>query len=504
MIASLVKLQDLFSCRRGAVMILVTFAATVLGMAAVLAIDVARAHLLHGRLQSSVDAALLAVARDPFVNEGLANASVDRAREMFDANFVPGYLDSNVTAFELQSLQQEGNVQQLRLGVSLESVWLLSRLLADTDVGEKLYDLDAFAVAERLIRSTELAMVLDNTGSMNGAKIAELRVAAQTLTDIIFSGQETVPGLVVSVVPYTATVNIGQQHSAWLKENQGEATILSTSDFSPATAWKGCVMARSAPYDQNTATPIASAFDVQFWPSSIEGGKAAEAAGTGIEDPYHAKSKNVWPNTAGGVDERQSARNNGYGPNLGCGPPITPLTASYSEVTAAIADLDAWHRGGTMGNIGLVWGWRALDPDWRGLWRHPDGAVLAEHPFDYTHPHNKKVIVMMTDGQNGWYQNDLTTYGRPDANSLAGESLNDRMATACNNLKDDNKIVVFTITFGGGINDTTKKLYSDCASRSDQDPLFPGPKYFNAPSGDDLRAVFQNIAGQLTELRLIQ
>ena len=68
------------------------------------------------------------------------------------------------------------------------------------------------------------------------------------------------------------------------------------------------------------------------------------------------------------IDESNGAQNNGLGPNLGCGPAITPLVASKTTVHEAIDEMQPWHRGGTMANLGLAWGWRVLSPTWQGLW----------------------------------------------------------------------------------------------------------------------------------------
>jgi hypothetical protein len=173
-------------------------------------------------------------------------------------------------------------------------------------------------------------------------------------------------------------------------------------------------------------------------------------------------------------------------------------------VEAKIAEMAPWHRGGTMANIGLVWGWRALSPDWRGLWRYADaGPISADLPLDHDERYMSKVIVLMTDGDNQWYKNDYTAYRYPDDGMLAGTSVDDRMLEACELLKQDG-IVVYTITFGSGVNSSTSDLYRQCASDPDQNVYFPGRKYFDAPTGADLRAAFGAIGGQLTELRLVQ
>ena len=46
-----------------------------------------------------------------------------------------------------------------------------------------------------------------------------------------------------------------------------------------------------------------------------------------------------------------------------------------------------WRRGGTTGNLGLVWGWRTISPNWRGPWGD------ADLPLDYKHRLMEKVVV---------------------------------------------------------------------------------------------------------------
>ncbi len=67
---------------------------------------------------------------------------------------------------------------------------------------------------------------------------------------------------------------------------------------------------------------------------------------------------------------------------------------------AAIDEMGPWHRGGTMANLGLAWGWRVLSPEWRGLW---GGDTPEELPLDYHTPNMHKVIILLTDGNNEWY-----------------------------------------------------------------------------------------------------
>ncbi len=488
------RLGRLRRCRRGAIAVSFAIVLPIVLAGVMVGVEASRMQQLETRLQIAIDAAGLAATRD------IASPTLEvDARQVFDANFAQDWAPAEVTAFEVVPLTDEHGVRRLEMSAQARLRSPLGDLLAAADL--QWLEVEA---ANRTVRKTqglELALVLDNTGSMrSGGRIADLRDAAQALVDALFDSQESKPNLWVAVVPYAASVNIGTQHLDWLS---GGATalsqfaafddVLALPGLQPLT-WKGCVLARDGGDDETEATPLEAAFEPLFWRSSADTPGPAETT-------YFTQGKNVWP-VDGQVDERNAAKNAGFGPNLGCGSAILPLTSSYAAVTAKIAEMQPWHRGGTMANVGLVWGWRALSPAWRGLWREPSGAAIDTLPLDYDTLYIDKVIVLMTDGANGWYQKDYTAYRFPGDDMLGGDSIDQRMLNACSALKEEG-IVLFTITFGG-VNGDTRKLYGDCASSPEQNPNYPGPKYFDAPTGADLDAAFNDIAGQLTELRLTQ
>ena len=78
----------------------------------------------------------------------------------------------------------------------------------------RLFGHDTVTVAattriSREVRQMELALVLDNTGSMWGTPFTTMQAAAKDLVDIIYGDTDTSPNLFVAVVPYVATVNMG-------------------------------------------------------------------------------------------------------------------------------------------------------------------------------------------------------------------------------------------------------------------------------------------------------
>ena len=124
-------------------------------------------------------------------------------------------------------------------------------------------------------------------------------------------------------------------------------------------------MARAYPWDTDDSTPVDASVHVVL---------LAER-----------RTDNNWHD----VDQRQLHRHQPArkGPNLGCGTPITPLTESRGTVEAGINAMRPWRRGGTTGNLGLVWGWRTISPTWRGLWGD------ADLPLDYGTDFMDKVVV---------------------------------------------------------------------------------------------------------------
>ncbi len=458
------SLRRLGRDERGAVLLMFGLLLLPLVAAIGLAIDAMVSFTIENRIQRALDAAGLAAGRAA-TDEELAI----QAQQFFDANFSTGpdvaeLLDFNVvTAGDQITLEATARVPNHFM---------------------QLFGFDAQTVAvstviHREVRQMELVLVMDNTGSMrSGGKIDAMKDAAIELVDIVFGEYDVHPYLSVALVPYTATVNIGEDRSSWLSAT--DIVHDTGTDWFAPTEWKGCVMARTAPYDETDDPPSVRPLTSFFYASDTD---------------------NVWP----GVNENNSAENNGTGPNLGCGPEITSLRNDKSEIQDAVDEMLPWHRGGTTGNLGLVWGWRALSPAWRGLWG--DGTP-ASYPLDYNSAASDKVIVMLTDGTNQFYDNppagpsgsDFTAYGRLgqfgfSSLNAARQEIDDRMARICEAMKDEG-IILYTITFGSSPDTATQQLYRTCASSAGH--------YFHSPSNGDLSGIFQAIGRQLSELRIAQ
>jgi hypothetical protein len=194
------------------------------------------------------------------------------------------------------------------------------------------------------------------------------------------------------------------------------------------------------------------------------------------------------------------------GPNEGCPVPMLPLTdlttsAGLATVQSAINSMWPRDAAGTQVHVGMIWGWRVLDPD---------GPFAANngHPLDYATANStgwKKVVVLMTDGTEEWPTSaDYTGLGpiadgKIDTTSTgsAPSNLDTRLQTLCSNMQADG-ILIYTIGLAyDGQHNTI--LDNDCPS------TVGGVKqYYPAgpPGGASLATVFQEIAASIIHLRL--
>ena len=464
-------LRRLFAARGGNATVLAAFAVVPMMGGAGLAVDSGRAMMVENRMAKALDAAGLAAGRVLFAGEGEV-----AARGYFDANFPAEFLGSRITDFHY-------SVDAAQEFVTVSATATVPTTFMKI-LGEQAVAVSARTVVERQNRGAELALVMDNTGSMRGGgKMDAMKAAGQELVDIMFGDRARLDQLYVSVVPYTATVNVDADNWDWL--DSGDRFHNSPDPFAP-TAWKGCVEARHASgRDEGDAPPNVERLTSFYYPAN--------------------ETDNDWPE----VKEANHYQNDGTGPNLGCGPAITPLTNAKATVADAIAEMQPWHRGGTTSNLGLAWGWRTLSPRWRGLW---GGETPASFPLDYDAPLMDKVVVILTDGVNQFWDNghdgeprgsDYTAYGRlqdfmPTATDVDDvvPTLNDKFARACTDMKDRG-VIVYTITFGSSAGDAAlRELYRSCASDN--------AAYYHAPDNDTLRQAFRSIGDKLSNLRIVE
>lgn len=495
--------------------VVVIFALTLLPMAflAGMTIDYAQSTNLRQHAQVAVDAAALALAKLPLdtTDEDLAAKAEAQVRAALKDRAINGLTVTMRHRGDLIEVAANGTTQTT-----------LTRL-----AGFMTMPLDVSATSNRSMTNLEIALVLDNTGSMKGTKLTNLKVAARDLvTNLFKQADATKPNaLKIGIVPFSMTVNVGSGFagSSWL-DIDAKSSIhhqffnaqgASANRFSlfedMRQSWAGCVESRPYPYDVQDTAPSQASPDTLFVPffAPDESDNDTRAANDYMADLPSG-------GTAGGASNRQlqgmtakykrntfkvsaTARNGMgylYGPNAGCElQPLTRLTTSQSQLTNAINAMTA--IGETNIPIGLAWGWHLLSPNAP----FKDGVAYGETK-------TKKFIVLMTDGQNqssdpksdnrSYYsglgfvwQNRIGTVSNDT--TVRRRAIDARLSLLCDNIRKS-RIQVFTVRVE--VNDGDSAVLRACATSPNM--------FFDVKDSSGLPKVFRAIADQISELRISQ
>ncbi len=232
-------LRSFISDAAGNTAIIFALGALPLMLAAGAAVDYSRASQAKANLQAAVDSAALGALADKAL---VADIIQGKGEATLKARVV-NYLRLNKASEALSSLSEisvkydpvSKNVIVSVLG-NLDTAMMKLGGISSMDVG---------AVAEIGIGITalEVALVLDNTGSMKGQKIADLKAAATMLVDEVLGSEKTAAYLALGIVPFSEYVNIGV----------GTKTLgwLDNKTYPAGTNWEGCVGSRPSPQDES-------------------------------------------------------------------------------------------------------------------------------------------------------------------------------------------------------------------------------------------------------------
>ncbi len=499
------KLSRLLFNKQGNVAIIFALALLPTLAAIGAAVDITRALQVKARLNSALDAAGLAAGKKIDASDAVI---IETANAYFQANYpadalgVPGALSVNITDDKIQ------------LSVTANVETTIMKIMGFNDI-----DVSSTNEISREVTGLEIALALDNTGSMAGTKLANLKTASHELINILFGNDNSPLHLKMSLVPFAAGVNVGPLFDpAWL-DMAGQSSIHS-ENFTAGTNlwtlydnitnrnWNGCVIERPNGLDEQDVPPTAGNPDTFFvpwfvpdepdgsnptYPNSYlpDGGFSSSTSKADRQ-----KSTVKYPASGVAISSSISASK---GPNHNCKDTqtITPLTNDKLLLESRIDAMVAAHL--THIPIGLAWGWRTLSPE----------APYTEGEL-YTDQNNIKALVLMTDGENtisGTSNHNLSTftgygylskaaahYGDPSINtqSEAENELDAKTTRMCNKIKAAG-IRVYTIAFQVTA-PTTLSLLQSCANSPDQ--------FFASSSGAALSEAFKTIATELASLRL--
>lgn len=216
----------------------------------------------------------------------------------------------------------------------------------------------ANGAAEESVNNVEISLVVDVSGSMaNNGRIDRLHTAASDFIEAVVK-ESDVGMTTVSVVPYSAVVNIGTTLAPYIPLTNEHA-------YSTCASFSGSDFNTTALHLSSAYTRVA-----HFDPWSTD------QNATGITSP--------WCPT---------------GNSLG----IMPFGSKVATLQNYVRSLSA--GGNTAIDVGMKWGAALLDPSVGSIVNSLAGSSkidsrVAGRPAAFNDPETLKVIVLMTDGEN--------------------------------------------------------------------------------------------------------
>lgn len=437
----------------------IVFAGTiilVLGLIA-LAVDGGNAVRTRQQIQNAMDAAALAGARAKMMG-GDAEEAIEAA---LAANWGANHPDLPIT---VGSVSVSDGI--IRITAAAKSPAMFGPIIGYSELNMSLDAEATYGVGD-----VEIALVLDNTSSMAGAKLEALKDAAHALVDKVTDAPDADAHVRISLVPFGQYVNVGLGYrgSSWLTVPDDYAT---TSN----QCWNTYPDAQSSNCRQET---VDTTWDGM--PYSYETTVCDWDYGDPVEVCDDVTDNFVWRGCVGSRTYPLDL-SDAVGPaspvpgllNTYCNSPLTRLgndwAALSAQIDAQVADGDTYIPGG------LLWGWRTLSHN----------APFGDGVDPAVKPDIRKILVLMTDGKNTRSPN------YPDHEGWDSGQTNDLTAELCSSIKEAG-VTIYTVSFAVA-DAATLTMLSTCASN----PI----NAYNADNAEELEQAFESIGGAIVALRL--
>lgn len=379
-------------------------------------IDYSRATSTRELLNAAVDAAALMAARDA------AKLTDTEIRSRINKWIASNLHGESASGFTGATIAIDRTARTIAIEAELSIDTSLTRV-----IGQDVMKVRSKSQSTWGTNTIELALALDNTGSMSSSgKMTALKTASLNLIDIMKDATTETGQIKISVVPFATQIKIATafKDAAWLRFDQQKCStskgVTTCTTITKAT-WAGCVSDRDQPNDVKDNQSVLT-YDTLYPADFCAQSTLAQ---------------------------------------------IQPLTADWDVLKSAINSMTP--VGNTNVTIGANWGMATLTP----------GVPFTEaRPFATLRL--SKYMILLTDGENT--QNRFTTNG---------SQIDARTTLACQAAKDAG-IRVYTVRVING----DRTLLQNCAS----DPSM----YYEVSSASQLTPVFQQIAREISQVRLTQ
>lgn len=455
------------------------------------AVDLGQAYVVRQRLAEATDAAALALGSMP----GLTSAQKQaKAMEFINANIPNSALGDTASV----TVTSDDTTITVAATATVQTAFMGLMGIEELEVAVE-------AEVTRESRGLEVAMVLDNTGSMGSSgKLPALKSAMTSMINILFGTNSNPEKLKMGLVPFSETVRLDTTAalaggwidttgtSQWARlhfNNNMHPWSVWASMAAASPKWNGCVEARPAGLEELDTPPSAAQPDTRWVPffqpdEPDQGGYGQNYLNDGVTTGTPQQRM---------MNSAKYAGRNTNRPNQDCSmQKVLPLTNSKATLLSYVNGMQA--TGYTHIAIGAGWGWRVLSPT------QPFNEGSAYGDADW-----EKVMVLMTDGvntiptNNRQFLSDYTAYGYLQESRLGTQSgnqaeniQNTRTGLVCTRMKALN-IRIYTILLMEN-NNGVRNMMRACAT----DPSM----FFDTPSASQLEGTFQAIANELSNLRL--
>ncbi len=437
-----------------AMMFAISTVALIMGVAA--AVDLTGIMKERAKLQAMTDAAVLAASTTK--SENLAD--LKKAAEASIEGNLPAGSDIKI------KVSLEGKI----ISVEGDSIYE-TQLMGAVGIG----DWPVKAVSKSPIPKDiplNIALVLDRTGSMEGANMDSLKSASAKLIEMFdgFDGEVR-----AAVVPFADYVNVGlgNRNATWM-DVPADNTTTGTTETCRDT--RDLVNSDLCYEETRTGTKDGTSYtyEANVCPDS--------AYGPVYETCSLPTTSTTWRGCAGSrADDRHKIP--GYlnkkipgVMDVWCGEEVLPLTLNITQVKDKINSLSSY--GDTYIPAGLIWGWRMLD---------------SAQPFDdltNSQADRKRAMILMTDGEN------TRSLNQPKHNGTDSDAADALTAELCTDIKKQG-IEMFTVAYRlSATAAKTKDMIRECATSD--------AYYFDASNTSELEQAFENIGRSLYEVRIIE